>query len=284
MLEMQDTNAESMTTDMEAFDEGSFLEALDEDTEAEEEAGDTNLLSEDAADSEEDEASEAGDTNPQEEAETDKQIAPQGEETPVQGLKVTFNGEERTLTPEEAVTYAQKGLNYDHIAGKVRQLEAELAAPRGERAAFEVLTEYARVCGSTPQKILEQMSQNIISHGGTVPDKGERANTSYFREQAKADWKDFMKAYPDIKDPQNDLPKEVWEQIAGGMTPRNAYIEYQNRTLSTQIADKDREISELKAKVAALEKNEVNKKKSPGSVKSAAAGASRDPFLDGLFG
>ena len=55
MLEMQDTNAESMTTDMEAFDEGSFLEALDENTEAEEEAGDTNLLSDDAADSEEDE-------------------------------------------------------------------------------------------------------------------------------------------------------------------------------------------------------------------------------------
>ncbi len=62
----------------------------------------------------------------------------------------------------------------------------------------------------------------------------------------------FVSRYPDV----SEFPPEVEKRIRGGDSPLDAYREY--------------EIEKLKAQVDALEKNDVNRKKSTGSAGSDA--------------
>ena len=111
------------------------------------------------------------------------------------------------------------------------------------------------------------------------------------REKAVQQWQDFMKAYPDIKDPKLELAPEVWDAIKSGLSPRAAYIEHRQKGFDKTIADKDAviaerdgKIAELEQKIKTLELNEKNRQKSVGRLTSTADKEDMTGFLGGLFG
>ena len=136
---------EVMTQDTNAADDGfeaGFLSGLGEEyAEDEAEQQDTNAA--EPQEEETEESTEAQDTNateeesPKEEATTENPEVDNNAAEPAAGLEVTFLGEKRQLTHDEAMTFAQKGMNYDRIESQlndsratIARLEAELTAPR----------------------------------------------------------------------------------------------------------------------------------------------------------
>jgi uncharacterized small protein (DUF1192 family) len=288
---MQDTNADG------------FIAGLGEEY-AEEQPmeQDTNAL--EAQEAESEEITEAENTNEAEEQPTEETTndteginTPETEsnaEKPAEGLEVTFLGEKRQLTHDEAVTYAQKGMNYDRVEQQLRdsraeiaKLEAELTAPRANENIMPLVKAYAQSVGSNLQDLTQNMLQAVRAAGITV-EKTEQS--SYMREKAVRDWQDFMQAYPDIKNPQAELPQEVWNAINSGLTPRAALVEYKQKQFDGKIAEKDGIIAEKDQKIAALEQeiktlnlNAENKKKAVGSLASTAETNDRTGFLGGLL-
>lgn len=292
---------EVMTQDTNAADDGfeaGFLNGLGEEyAEDEAEQQDTNAA--EPQEEETEESAEAGDTNPTEEspaeeATTENPEVDNNAAEPAAGLEVTFLGEKRQLTHDEAVTFAQKGMNYDRIESQlndsraaVARLEAELTAPRAGETLMPLIKAYAKANGVSLQDLTNQMLEAVRVSGITV-EKPEQSN--YMREKAVRDWQDFMKVYPEIKNPQNELPQEVWNAINSGMTPRAALVEYRQKEFNGKIAEKDSVIAERDQKIAALEQeirtlklNAENKKKAVGALGSTAEKDDKTGFLGGLF-
>ena len=127
---------EVMTQDTNAADDGmdtGFLEGLGDEF-AEEQPTEQDTNAPEAQEEQTEESTEEQDTNAAEENAPEEATT---EEQPEQGIEVTFLGEKRQLTHDEAVTFAQKGMNYDRTEqllnesrATVARLEAELSAPR----------------------------------------------------------------------------------------------------------------------------------------------------------
>lgn len=223
-----------------------------------------------------------GQTAAQKDGETaDAQTGADSGEKP--GIEVTFLGEKKVVPITEAVSLVQKGMNYDRVSAKVARLEAELAAPRARDGMAAQMSRYAKAQGVTVESLLSQMKSAADEKG--IPAEAP-AKSDYFMERAAEDWKDFMKTYPEIRDPTAELPGEVWDAINSGLTPRQAVAEYKAKQSGETMAQKDKEISTLKEQLAAAKatavKNEQTRAKAPGSVGSTAPGREEDDFLAGF--
>lgn len=188
--------------------------------------------------------------------------------------KVLFLGKERELTDEELLSYAQKGLNYDHVASErdrlrdapeIRAIEKLAAASGMDRARFlEALEESARrkeeqalvERGATPE-LAERMIRLERESRERAVREAEQAREHRRREAFQA----FVKEYPDV----TKFPDEVAEAIAGGETPLNAYRAY--------------EVRQLKGRLATLEHKEQSRKKAIGAIGDTAAPPMEDDFL-----
>lgn len=292
---------EVMTQDTNAADDGfeaGFLSGLGEEyAEDEAEQQDTNAAEPQEEETEESTAEQ--DTNATEESPKEETTNEQPEEAkPEEVFEVTFLGEKKQLTRDEAVMWTQKGMNAEHTIeqlngqledsrANVAMLEAELAAPRAGETLMPLIKAYAKATGGSLQDLTNQMLEAVRVSGIQV-EKPEQSN--YMREKAVKDWQDFMKAYPEVRNPQHDLPKEVWDAISSGLTPRMAYIEHRQREFDGKIAEKDSAIAEKDQKIAALEQeirtlklNAENQKKAVGSLSSTAEKDDKTGFLGGLF-
>lgn len=266
---MQETTAEESFD----FEAGLFGEEYAEEQAQEQETTETEPQ-------EEAEGPKAEDTNEAKETKEEPKEEEPKEEQPKEGLEITFLGEKKFLSHEEAVAAAQKGMNYDHIEqqlqisrNNVAKLEAELKIPRAERAFLPLITAYAQTQGTDLAGFTAQMNDAINQAGLKLSPVAE---SNYLREKAVNDWQDFMTAYPGI-DPRNDLPQEVWDAINSGLSPRAAMIEYKQRDFEAKMAEKDNVITERDNKIAELEReirtmklNAENKKKSAGGLTSTA--------------
>ena len=101
----------------------------------------------------------------------------------------------------------------------------------------------------------------------------KREKTS--QERIKRDSEEFARKYKDV-DPKT-IPQEVWEAVSSGESLVTAYGNY----LAEQTA---KENEKLRAEIEALKKNEENRSKSIGSMKTEGQQKGKDPFLEGLFG
>ena len=206
-------------------------------------------------------------------------------------LKVKFNGEERTLTEEEARVLAQKGMNYDRFYEPIErlarmngmsvgdyvnqlndtQMEYEVAKeidslkedPRYEDVNEDVLREIAesRVKGSIEKRDTEYANQIQ-----------EQADAQQLQVQKEID--KFMEEYPEFKNkgPESLDPK-VFQYVQQGYTLLEAYNKFQREMVNQQQMD---------LKVKASQKNEENRKKSLGNT-SNAGNTDDDPFLKGFL-
>ncbi len=134
-----------------------------------------------------------------------------------QGLCVKYNGEEHRLSHEEAVTYAQKGMNYDKIYEKLKGLEKTLPPRDGASPNDE---DFRRQSGQeeSPQE-LKQLQQDLLIY-----------------QQKDA----FLKQHPDV----GELPPSVlqaaaeWNlplEQAWRMTAGYESLQKQNSDLTRQL-------------------------------------------------
>ena len=207
------------------------------------------------------------------------------------GLKIKFNGEERTLTEEEARTLSQKGLNYDRFYEPLERLARMNNMSVGDyinqlndtQVQYEVEKEKDNLRNdpkyeNVDEEILEEIAQNRVNKL-----MGERDTLYATQAQQQADAEQaklqreidmFFEEYPEFKDKGPDsLDPQVFEFVKKGYTLLEAYNKFQRMNVQKSQA-------EAKAKVSQL--NEANKKKSLGNTTNAGKVES-DDFLSGFL-
>lgn len=229
---------------------------------------------------------------PQEESEAEEQEPEEVEEDkPASAtIRVKYNGEEKELTYDEAVTLAQKGMNYDHVANQLAERKNDPGRALIEQMAKDAGMDYAGYVKSL-QESLDKKNISKLVAGGMDEEEAKRAvqdarELSQSREelaelrQSKARrerYVSFMQAHPDV-DIQK-LPQEILLAAdKGDGEMERAYTAYQHEN------DK-KEIEALRLKLAQYEQAEKNKKTSAGSAKGAPPKkkGDTDPFLEGLY-
>ena len=218
-----------------------------------------------------------GDTNPAAEPEGGEK----GAEKP-QTVKLKYNGQEMEKTLDEVLQLAQKGMNYDHVKGKLDA--AEKAAP-----AAAILKKFADAAGMSLEDYMQQAESQLSAKAvKELTDKGvpeqeakellelrakgkaadEQTAKAKKQQGEQAQWLEFVKQYPEVAG-SGKLEQEVVESIAAGMTPVQAQMMYENKQLKTQLA--------------ALKAGQNNRKAAPGSAAGTAGNAQEDAFLSAFL-
>lgn len=190
--------------------------------------------------------------------------------------------ETRTVTRDELVAMAQKGWDYD----TVRQERDQLRQYRGEAdPALALVKGYAQRNGMSVEQYIDTVrKQELLAQGvseqtaetqiglekqqAALREQNAEAEQARQRQEAilerarqqqearKQGMLDFLKTYPGVK-PQ-DIPREVWERVAGGESLVSAYTLHQNKR--------------LEAELAAERQNKQNRQTTPGSLAASAEG------------
>lgn len=211
-------------------------------------------------------------------------------------MKVKYNGAEQGLSQEEAITYAQKGMNYDKIYGQLEQLRndptRQVFEAQAQRAGLS-LSEYAeRLNQFQAESEKTQIANDFKRKNPDVTDEvarqyaeaqyqstamkkqAEQAQATQKAEQdrqqeAIAQIEAFQKEYPDV-DIRN-LPTDVVDSINAGETLLSAYRAHENR--------------EMRKTIEALRQNKANESVATGGLsQNTASTDGGDPFLAGLLG
>lgn len=242
-----------------------------------EELNDTSESSEETADTSSTESSETTDT------------------TPEDFLNIRYNGADKALTKEEAVTLAQKGMNYDKVYGKLQDLEnspiIKTFKEQADRAGLS-LEDYAnRLADFQKESSIQSIANDFMAKYPDSTDEiakqyAEKAYESQVakkeaeeRHKAEQDEKaqndklvqevqEFTERFPDVD--VNSLPNSVIEDINNGMPLMQAYLLYENHELKTRASNKETEAK--------------NNSSSVGSLKDNNGNAKHDGFLTGLLG
>ena len=111
-------------------------------------------------------------------------------------ITLKYNGKLCKMPFEQAMIYAQKGMNYDRMKeqrdianAKISAMGQQIREPQGETNLYSLET----------------------------------------------GWLDFIEKYPEISQPQQQLSEEVWREIEMGVSPCHAYLEHQNKKLVGEI-------------------------------------------------
>lgn len=208
-------------------------------------------------------------------------------------LSIRYNGNDMTLTQEQAVMLAQKGMNYDKVKGKLDSLEngtLRSISQVAERAGL-TLDEYAqRLNDFQEQSEIQQIANEYQQKHPDVDDDAasEYANAVYQNKreaQAKKNAEDAQKREQQTDDyyrheverlydynPNIEIDKldvEVIDDINAGLSPLEAYLRWENKALKNKATN-----SAVNAK----------NKKNANSLNANSASTGGDPFLEGLLG
>lgn len=192
-------------------------------------------------------------------------------------IKVRHLGQDVELTMSELIANAQKGLDYDHVRQErdsLRQspevaLIDRLAKQAGmSRAdyiqAVEQRTRDQQIAAEVKRGVPEDVARRLQALEADRREREEQDRVRQIKQARNQDLMEFVKAYPDVQ----EFPPEVLDDISKGQKPLAAYQAYENR--------------QLKAKLAALEKNNDNRKKTAGSLKGSGTPEEADAFLAGF--
>lgn len=211
---------------------------------------------------------------PQAEAEAEEQ----GQSVP---FVVNFNHEERELTHDEAVSFAQKGMKFDKIAGMLDDL-SYLASIKGQKshdlikelikAEEDAYRETVMDRHGDDNEVVEMLMEKYRTENRS---KFEKARTDLKEaEEAEAkkavetlegrladEFVELKKEFPEIESVA-DLPKEVLKFAKSGKNLTDAYLRYMHQ--------------EKKKVTEAKQTATVNSKASAGNMSS---GENADPLL-----
>ena len=179
------------------------------------------------------------------------------------GLDVVFNGEKRTLTRDEAIAHAQKGMNYDHVKAELDKYRAAEKDRTAENEMLSAIDDLAQSLGMDragyfnfiKKQKEEAEIDKIIEQGVTKPfaeqlykerqerlaDQQElktiREELQTLREQntRREQWSQFFANHPDVEG-FDALPEDVKKDIAAGTEPEAAYTKWEVKSLREQLA------------------------------------------------
>lgn len=197
-------------------------------------------------------------------------------------LEVKYNKEPRKLSREQAVEYAQKGMNYDKVYGELEGLKndegirwfvdyakslgvrpADLAAKWGPELSQQVIGEYAEAHDISYEEAEKQIERDAKLSTLETEVAGFRERLSI-----EDDIKTFFDRHPDIT--ADKIPDEVLEAAREGtMSLSAAYDAYE------RIAEKEY-ISELERMIGIKSTNDTNESSSMGPV---TGGGTYDPEI-----
>ena len=171
-----------------------------------------------------------------------------------------YLGEEKSVSREEAVALAQKGMDYDRIRterDELRQYRQEADPALGlvkgyaERNGMSVpdYIDYCRKQELMAQGVNEQtaaaqvavekqqlqlQAQNAEREAQRQREAEQQRQAQEREEARKRDIASFLETFPEVK--ADSIPREVWEMVSKGQPLVSAYTLYQNRQLQTELA------------------------------------------------
>lgn len=256
---------------------------------------DTDVLpgDEPADEEEQEETADSGENADQQEAKEPQDKAAETENEPEKAdaetdqFELKHLDETKTVSREEVITLAQKGMDYDRIRTKYDELKAgeaqrsaheaflkELADSAGQSVDDMIDTARARMLANkaaaegktiSEEDALEQIKQEKAKQAPAEnPESTEEKSTEKDREtERQQSFLRFSREFPEVK--AEDIPAEVWKDFAEG---------------KGDLADlfARQENKRLKAELAAMKQNEENRKKSTGS--RATAGSAKKSAFD----
>ena len=218
------------------------------------------------------------------------------EEAPAPFMTVKYNGAEQGLSQDEAITYAQKGMNYDKVYGQLEQMRNDPVRRAFEEQAARAglsLNEYAdRLEQFQRESAINRLANDFMNENPDATEdiarkfaeaqyqsslaqkEQERAQYLEQEEQNKQEWAlsqidAFQRAYPDVD--IRTLPQDVIDEINAGESLLSAYRAHENR--------------EMKDTITALRQNRYNEATSTGTLSNnSKQEGGGDPFLEGLLG
>lgn len=213
------------------------------------------------------------------------------EEIPQSFLNIKFNGEEKSLTEDEARVLAQKGMNYDRFYEPIERLARMNNMSVGDyvnqlndtQFQYELSKEIDNLkedpkYENVNDEVLEELAKNRVEAQIGERDKyyadQQKEQADAQAEAVRRDVDKFLEEYPEFKDKGPDaLDPKVYEYTQKGYTLLEAYNKFQRESVKQ---------SQIEAQAKASKLNEENKKKSLGSTVNAGS-AESDPFLKGLL-
>lgn len=269
-------------------DDWSDIDPVGEDISGEEESTPTA----DEAASETDEADQPEQTD----GEADKEETESTDTKETDQFTLKHLDEVKTVSRDEVISYAQKGMDYDRIRAKLDEITtAHTTLTADKTKTDERITAIDELSKSIGYKDIDDFVDNInanklVEQNGidknvalqTVKlnrkEQELAAKEAKIAEQKTAqisaedtakkaaekrdnDFADFVEKYKDIK--PTDIPKEVWLNYnKGGSSLIQAYIEHEN--------------AQLKAKLEADKKSAENKARTTGSRTTEGKSTSKD--------
>ena len=278
---------------VETMEEGSALS--DELLNAINEDWDTDVLpgDEPADEEEQEETADNGDNADQQEAKepqdkaAETEAEPEKAEAETDQFELKHLDETRTVSRDEVITLAQKGMDSDRIRTKYDELKAgeaqrsaheaflkELADSAGKSVEDMIDTARARILASkaeaegktlSVEDALAQIKQEKEKQA--TEEKPEQPEKPSAEENKEAERQQsilrFSKEFPEVK--AEEIPADVWKDFAEGKGDlADLYARQENKR--------------LKAELAVMKQNEENRKKSTGS--RATAGSAKKSAFD----
>lgn len=220
----------------------------------------------------------------------------EAEEQATDSFTLKHMDEVRTVSREEIVPLAQKGMDYDRIKGQLDTARNDLKdyekvkADLGKRnEQIQYLEEIAKDQNMSLDELIENTQVQVmqkktgkdieVCRGIVANERRARelqaqqaAVTSARDQNAKrdADIAEFMKAYPELASDPKNVPNEVWEAVNKGESLLNAYRAYEVKALRA-------ELEQQKAAAAEEKRKQENKSRSTGSQKTKGT-KTVDPF------
>ena len=282
---------------VETMEEGSALS--DELLNAINEDWDTDVLpGDDTADEEEqEETADSGENADQQETQepqdkaAETEVEPEKAKAETDQFELKHLDETKTVSRDEVITLAQKGMDYDRIRTKYDELKAG-EAQRNAHEAF--LQELADSAGQSVEDMIDTARARMLANKATAEGKTlseedaleqikrekEKQATEEKPEQQKEPSAEenkeaerqqsflrFSKEFPDVK--AEEIPADVWKDFAEGKGDlADLYARQENKR--------------LKAELAAMKQNEENRQKSTGS-RATAGSAKKSAFDDAWY-
>lgn len=278
-----ETNLAAQDEFMAGFDGVAEEATAPEETEAEPvetpETAETTPEAEQGAEEDADEQ----EAEPEEDAENREGDAP-AEDT----LQIKYNGELMDIPLSEARILAQKGMNYDHVAEELRMLREsdelrlwdEIAAEQGVTRQEAIQQIRARRQDAEISRLVEDGTPEAVARelvelrNRSAKEHAEQAAAE--RKKAEnAPWEALVRTYPETREPNFEMPREVMDAIHNGASPVEAYAAYDRQRLQA-------ELEAARKEAEAAKKNKKNAEKATGSLRAQSNAQQEDPFLAGF--
>lgn len=242
---------------------------------------------------------EAGGKEPPPEGAGEDATPPEGKNLPApRTWTLNHQGQPVTISETDVPALAQKGLDYDRLRASYDEARPVMDLFRGfaERSGKTVpeFVAQLRIQAKQAAGISEAEARQAVEledreariaakeeYDRRQQEEARQAQAFQQQRQARvqADIQEFIRVFPDAARDFQNIPKEVWDAVNGGMSLVAAYAYYNNAQASAreQAAEAERARRE-----AVQRQNRKNTENSTGSMRSAGGNhGPKDPFLEG---